>query len=375
MKLDYDRALAILEEETQASLAGELDELWVARVRAVCDAIEEKGKTIIAALGTAMLAKATDLGADPFALKVGDGAPGAYSARALCKDVLAAHAPRLRLDLGVSGREPLNNQPFVGEARIAPDLPVHSKSRPAFDLLLGVLGQLAALGSEPEARAALRAFLYVRAKPELAPEEVELGGLRTWGALSEALAKFAAEDAEGGKRAQAAVAAVLDAVYGAERVCLARINDPDRRFPCDVGVLARAPEEGREPPALERVFEVRQKPVLDTDLHHMIGKVAQRGVSRAAMLALAARGQGALDLGSAESMAAGAGVTLRVYVGWRGWLDECAFWCPAPEREAVARVNERVFARAKQIEVSLGGLHHWVRLSTSEEASGGELGE
>ena len=66
-------------------------------------------------------------------------------------------------------------------------------------------------------------------------------------------------------------------------------------------------------------------------------------------------------------------VTLRLYVGWGDWLRECAFWGPCPEREAVSRISARVFERAKRLEVSLGGLQHWVRLATLAPSGDGEI--
>ena len=114
----------ILHAEAAASRDQSVSAHWVSLIKSVVDACEGGSRTHIAALGTALLAKATNLQVDVFALKVKGGGEGAYSARSLAKEVLAADAPMLGLDLGVTGREPLNNQPYFRYDRIFPEMDV-----------------------------------------------------------------------------------------------------------------------------------------------------------------------------------------------------------------------------------------------------------
>src|SRR5690349_11063809 len=104
---------------------------WITRTRKVGIA---PSKTFTAMLGTALLAKATDPAVDPFALKARD-IPNAYSARSLCKDVLVPLSVRANVNLGSTGREPLNNQPFFRHERVGPDMKVHTKTQPHLDYL------------------------------------------------------------------------------------------------------------------------------------------------------------------------------------------------------------------------------------------------
>jgi len=87
-------------------------------------------------LGVALLAKSTDVNVDVFSLKVGkEKDPRAYSARTLAQKVLAAEANKIGIDLGATGPEPLNNQPFFGKTRITEDMVVKTTSQAAFDIL------------------------------------------------------------------------------------------------------------------------------------------------------------------------------------------------------------------------------------------------
>lgn len=125
-------------------------------LRPASELAETSNRTFIAAIGTALLARATDLQVDPRALKVKGGAAGSYSARSLAKDVLAPEAMILGVDLGVYGREPLNNQPFFRYDFISPDMDVKPNARPALLAMCEVLERVAAAQSSADAEAGLR---------------------------------------------------------------------------------------------------------------------------------------------------------------------------------------------------------------------------
>ena len=176
MAISKEAAEAVLLEEAAKASGTEFDAGWVAQVERLSRACEDAPKTHIAYLGTAMLAKAVDLGVDVLALKAKSPIPGeppppgAFSARTLCHGVLVPHATELGINLGVTGREPLNNQPYFRMIRIDDGTPVHGNSRVAFAILREILDQLAQVQTEAEARAALRAFIRVRrqAQPDYA---------------------------------------------------------------------------------------------------------------------------------------------------------------------------------------------------------------
>src|SRR5438067_432369 len=77
---------------------------------------ESPAQTYVAALGTALLARAADGRIDALTIKT-KASPNAYSMRGVVK-VLAALAPDYGYHLGVTRAEPLNNQPWFGASRV-----------------------------------------------------------------------------------------------------------------------------------------------------------------------------------------------------------------------------------------------------------------
>ncbi len=70
------------------------------------------------------------------------------TARGLAHGVLVPHAPHLDINLGVTGREPLNNQPYFRIKRVETDMPVHGNARPAIDALLELLNVINTIRSQ-----------------------------------------------------------------------------------------------------------------------------------------------------------------------------------------------------------------------------------
>lgn len=126
MLVDKQVALRILEEEVEAAKSDAAPEAWIALIKKLEIACGGDNLTFFAALGTAMLAKATNPAIDVHALKSSVSERG-YSARTVCQHVLAAYAPKYGIDLGVTGREPLNNSPFYRESLISENLVVNPR--------------------------------------------------------------------------------------------------------------------------------------------------------------------------------------------------------------------------------------------------------
>jgi len=331
VRIDKVRALAILEEESASAASGDVSDDWIERIRDLERACAGSNLTFFAALGTAMVAKVVDLEVDVFSLKAGASERG-YSARSLCKDVVAAHAPRLGIDLGVTGREPLNNQPFYAEERISADLPVRKGAREALTLLLQTITALESIRSEPEARLALRSFLQVRRRDDSRWLPAERGDtVLTLEALSTLVMEFVGLESEFGKRAQAVVAGVLDVAFGEDRVVTSRIHDPDRHFPGDVGVR-----------------------VLEHELPHA-GIVAVAG------------GQAVEELEPGVAWAAERGLLIATYTSWRQFVRDVLFWSPHHLRDAVRIAHRTIFTRARELEVSEQGLEWWARAESGRD--------
>jgi hypothetical protein len=354
-RIDKARARSILFEESARVGAGFIDPAWERLIEAFSQACETSSRTHIAFLGTAILAKCLDVRFDAFAVK--SEGERAYSARGLCHNVLVPNAPEIDINLGVTGREPLNNQPYFRVQRVSRDMPVRGPVRPVIDMLCGILDKLEALTSEAEARQALRAFIAVRKRygTRYAPLTRITATMTTEEVLA-AISRLVAESSEGGRRAQAVVAALMDVFAGSERVHVGRINDPSRTVPGDVAVRSR-----EDATVWERVFEVRDKPVSREDLLLFIARCRDAGITEIAVVAVASA-QEAIPLAEARAWAIERGMTLSVFRTWDELVRQALYWGPTPQIEAIAKLPAAIYERLVGLEVSPGGASAWLDL-------------
>ncbi len=378
MALQINKAQAgrILEEEAARAREGSYPDAvmegptpdrpptdWEPLIEELSQACASSSQTHIAFLGTALLAKATDIEADVFAVKAKASTPGAYSARSLGHGVLVPNAPLLGFSIGPTGREPLNNQPYFRIQRATLDeiLPlVHSNTKDAVRLLCSILEQADQCRSEVEARRALCAYIKVRRRylPTYATAPTNLHSMSE----SEFLALVVStteKESEGGRRAQAIAAGLLDLFAGQDRVESGRINDPDRHLPGDVGVrgLLGADE-------WERVLEVRDKPVNSSDLISFAQKCAENGARKAAILAVSTQQQ-SLDASTARSWASSNGVALTVFVGWPEFVDQVLFWSAQSSEESLISAVAHIRRRMIDVEVSSKTIDEWDARTTN----------
>lgn len=364
MKLSAKAAEAIFRTEARNAFDEHLDAGWVERVdklSLLC--AQGVSSTHIAFLGTSMLAKAVDGGVDLFAIKPkhAEGNANAYSARSLCHKVLVPLAAELGISIGVTGREPLNNQPYFRMTRLGDGTPVHAGGRAAFDYMVSLVGELHAMKSEHEALAPLRAFIAVRRKyqPRYA---TDTGDVKvTPQSLAVCIARLVSDKSEGGARAQAVVAGLFDVAVGAERVESGRINDPSRNYPGDVCV--RAPEGG-----WEKAVEVRDKAVRAADVHIFVTKCVDMGVREVAIV-MAAPGQAQLDDDGLAEWASGFGLGLTLFYGWPSLVDQALFWAPAPKPDAATLAVGLIEARLIAVEASPEAVATWQGLTRSQGES------
>src|SRR5450432_783449 len=115
MKIQTGKATQVLLEESARANPDNIKKSWELKIEQLGELCDASSRTHLAAFATAALAKATDIEVDVHSLKRGQQGPRAYSARSLAKDVVAKQAPLLGIDIGVSGAEPLNNQPYFRE--------------------------------------------------------------------------------------------------------------------------------------------------------------------------------------------------------------------------------------------------------------------
>lgn len=296
-----------------------------------------------------------------FAVKKASG-PHGYSARGLCHAVLVPNAPELDISLGVTGREPLNNQPYFRIDRLTRDAPVRSTAQGVLNMLCDILDRLDAATKE-QARQALRAFIgvrrrhgarYSRAMADRATISVP--------ALVASIATLVGASSEGGRRAQAVVAALMDVFAGVDRVDARRVNDPSRTIPADVNVR-RTGAEG-----WERVFEVRDKAVSREDLYLLVNKCIGGHVDEAVMVAIApSPSMGLLD--EARAWVAERGVSLSVRSDWATLVGEALHWAPKPTLDGACELPVRIEQRLIELEVSAEALALWASLIGGSEAS------
>ena len=362
MSIRFDKAAgaAVVRAAAAEADAGQLDPDWlakVARLSALCEAAG--ARTHIAFLGTAMVAKALRLDVDLLAIKPTKAAsnPQSYSARGLCERVLVPLAVDLGFSLGVTGREPLNNQPYFRIARLGDDTPVHARSRAAFSYLLNLVNELQGLHSKEEARAALAAFIaerrrhmarYVMPADEapISPEE-----------LSEAVRSLVREGSEGGRLAQAVVAGLMDTFAAPDRVESGRVNDPSRRHPGDVCVRAVDAAD-----VWEKAFEIRDKPVSMSDVKIFASKCVSMGVREAAVVAVADR-QAPLDRARLAEWSRDLGIGITLFQGWESIIDQALFWAGDPKPAAARRAVGHIHGRLIAVEASPGAVERWARLT------------
>ena len=104
--------------------------------------------------------------------------------------------------------------------------------------------------------------------------------------LTAAIQTFVREDSEGGRRAQAVVAGLLDVFAGEVRVESGRINDPSRHYPGDVCIRA-----AKDPGSFRKAIEVRDKPVHLSGIQIFCKKCIDKGVLEAAVVMVSDRQQ------------------------------------------------------------------------------------
>lgn len=157
--IDQDMAAKVVRD---CAAGGQLNPAWRQMIDMFSKLAEKGPATHVAFFAAAVLAKAVDHRVDPRALRPSKENPRSYNARQLCQKVLAPLAVELEFSLGVSGSDPLANQPYFRMLRLGDGTPIHSSGRPTFDYMLTLVEQLEVMTDERPAREALRAFIAVR---------------------------------------------------------------------------------------------------------------------------------------------------------------------------------------------------------------------
>lgn len=356
MAVQAKRAKVLFEAEAASTVPP--PQGWVRHVEEMSRLCAAPGSanTHIAFIGTAMLAKAVDSDVDLYAIKPRHAAGNAhaYSARTLCHSVLVPLSAAHGVNIGVSGREPLNNQPYFRMNSLGDDTPVHGNARLAFDYMLGLVAQLQK-GTSQEAANALRAYIAVRRRYQTVYQAAAGSVTVTAVTLAGAIGSLVQANSEGGRRAQAAVAGLFDVFAGADRVESGRINDPSRHYPGDVAIKD---SNG----GWEKAVEVRDKPVSESDVYIFARKCLETGVRECAVV-LASVTQPRLDDDAIAAWAARSGIGVTLFYGWPMFVDQVLFWAAPARVDGVAVTVENIEQRLIGVEASSEAVSLWHSLT------------
>ena len=344
--LPKERLGLVLDEAIAVARSDEaVPRLWVQRVERLGSL---RVRTYVAALGAALLAKATDDRVDSLVQDLSAG-PRGYSLRTVAEFLAERNSGRFHM--GAQGRWPLNNRPFLGgPPRIDEFTKINRRARPSYELFRDCLVDLNRMRAD-EARRALAAWLRVRIAVKEADLDAGRQTLRLTTGLSardmvEAVERFVREDPEGGRRGQAFVAAALDCVF--TEVVLQSINDPT---PGDVRVL----QDGQ----LTCVVEVKQVPVDESAALELADNARSLGASLALLVVMADRHQ-PLDREQLRRRAlADTGVLVEVVESARELLGAVAVFSATPLEQIVGHLPSRYALRMRQHEVSEHAQRRW----------------
>ncbi|MFG0316228.1 MAG: restriction endonuclease, SacI family [Planctomycetota bacterium JB042] len=353
MGITIDRKAAeqvFLQALRLARSKAELPEEWIEQTDRVASSTN---KTFTPALGTALLAKATDRHIDAFSLRE-DGGHKHYSARSVAKDVFVPCCKVANIDIRTTGAEPLNNQPFLRAARISVEMNVRRGTEADLRYLCRCLERADFLENEA-ALAAFAAFLRARIRATGELEEVGIEGRPlAMVRLVDATSAFVDAHSEGGKVGQAIVAAVFDLVHGDVRT--RKINDPSRGWVGDVGAFV----DGR----VSLSAEVKQRPFSESEVLQFIDRLRADRVPRGLVAALAQAGN-VLDIDALTDEArARFGIALDIVLGVRRLLMDTIRYISGDPHVAMALLPKFGLQRLKELEASEEVQRAWVEATT-----------
>lgn len=331
---------------------------WASSERPVPDAwtqfarltFQMTSKTYTPALGTALLARATDDRIDPLSIKTEHG-PNTYSLRNVGHQVLVPAARRLGFSIRNTGREPLNNQPFFRYDHMSLIDRVRDKVGHA-QFVSGV-AKLDELDRD-QALAALAAFLRVafEAAQQLDEYVVEPGAL-TLGRVVAAVEAFLDDRTDRPRRTQALVAAAFDVTH--RDVRSRRLNDPSRDYPGDIQAFMA------DRPIL--AVEVRAKSVPSTEVEGFVSACHAAAIERAFMVVLWPSHQALPVSMLRQKSLDGEGVLLTIIEQVEDLLLDVFGWSDLSLSAAIATFVMSVLTRLKEIEAEENSLARWVALT------------
>jgi len=355
IRFSHGEAAEYFREQAHLAQAGDYDHVWLERFRqfnAIVSA-PKVGKTHVAFLGTALLAKSLRPDTDVTQIKPKhSSSPRSFAARSLCHNSLVPVAIDLNIDLGVTGREPLNALTYLRMNVVDRTATVSTLSQPAFDFLLSIIDEVNLKVSVDEISAIFRAWIASRMRSEQQGRAIEISRFLSLSLFPD-IDEFVRLYPESGKVAQAMAAGICDAVCGHESVVAGKVNDPSLRQVGDVGLVDHGGGQ-------LRAIEVRTKVVTRSDCQHFIRSCADRGVKDCVMLAAAERQDPVSEKEIAE-WAAHHGVSFQIVYGLNSFLASAALFAGTPQSFFLAEVARRCRIELDEIEASSEAQAAWER--------------
>ncbi|MFE9248230.1 restriction endonuclease, SacI family [Streptomyces sp. NPDC007088] len=310
-------------------------------------------RTYTAALVTALLARACDDRVDPRSIKEKYD-DRAFSLRTLCHGVVVPMSVELGFDLGATGREPINNQPFFRYDHYSEIVRVRTKARPYLDRVSSALARVDEEDySTEESFQALVAVLAVCISVANKKQRVAVGSAIVEASLIAETQSFVVSGNDIPRKLQACVAAGLDMVYS--EVISRRINDPSRDFPGDVQVLLDGD------PLL--TVEVRGKSVSGEGLEQFVSSAAYAGFRRVALMVDAASH---VSLMSADDLTSALErkyeCIVKVNESVSSFLRDVFVWSPRDTHSILSDFPEAMYRRMVEIEVRETEMERWAQL-------------
>ena len=190
----------------------------------------------------------------------------------------------------------------------------------------------------------IRASSSLRYQPHYAWQEGEFE--INLNRLADVVREFVEQESEGGRRAQAVVAGLMELFAGPDRVETGRINDPSRKHPGDVCVLVDA-----DATDIEKTIEVRDKPVTASDVRIFVRKCIEMGAREPALVIVSTR-QESLEQATLTEWADDLGIGLTVFQNWSDFVDQFLFWSQPPKPIAAHEAVNSVRARLIGVEAT-----------------------
>ncbi|MFJ8757356.1 restriction endonuclease, SacI family [Streptomyces cyaneofuscatus] len=350
IKAEAEKTLQAAHDTASSDIADPLED-WTLLATSLREA--DAPRTYTAALVTALLARSCDARVDPLSIKEKYD-ERSFSLRNLCHSVVVPISVRLGFDLGATGREPINNQPFFRYDHYSEIVRVRTKARPYLDRLSNALTKVdEEKFSTEDAFRALVAVLTVCITVANKKRIVPVGSAIVEASLIAETQDFVTTGYDVPRKLQACVAAGLDMAYG--EVISRRINDPSRDLPGDVQVIM----DGE--PLL--TVEVRGKSVSGEGLEQFVRSAADAGFRRVALMVDAASHVSLMSANEATvELEREYDCIVKVNESASSFLRDVFVWSPQDTHWILSTFPEAMYRRMIEIEVRESEIERWVKL-------------